>query len=79
MTLHFLPVQRMMDKELLGWFNRVNPEIICAFLTQEQLLSYPIELKFSSVLVSDFGPLLDCTSREIFYVGNSKSSPSVTQ
>lgn len=61
------------------WFNSVNPEIICAFLTQKQLLSYPIELKFSSFLVSDCGPLLDCTSIEIFYVGNSKSSPSMTE
>lgn len=68
-----------MEQELLDWFNRVNPEIICVFLTQKQLLSYPIELRFSSVLVSDFGPLLDCTSREIFYVGNSKSLPSVTE
>lgn len=79
MTLSFLPVQRMMEQELLDWFNRVNPEIICVFLTQKQLLSYAIELKFSSVLVSDLGPLLDCTSEEIFYVGNSKSLPSVTE
>lgn len=79
MTLCFLPVQRKMEQEPLDWFNRVNPEIICVFLTQKQLLSYAIELKFSSVLVFDFGPFLGCTSREIFYVGNSKSLPSMTE